>query len=154
MSLSNRRLHPRFPFHTEAQLFIHDQALLGRVIDISRRGLLFAADTPIAVRRHTLSSIKLFHAGQPHFLSALTTVAYQRAELLGLEILDLGDADQAVLEQIIDMNLGTRNLLNRDLPALLQAAEERAMHLRRGAGTGFQSHDTRNPDGYSPDSPA
>lgn len=144
MSLSNRRLHPRFPFHTEAQLFIDDRAHPGRIIDISRRGLLFAADPPIAARRHTLCSVKLFHAGQPHFLSAVTTVAYQQGALLGLEILDLGDADQTVLQQIIDMNLGTHNLLNRDLPALLQAAEERAMRLRQGAGAAA----------HGPDSPA
>jgi hypothetical protein len=127
MSVAERRHHPRFPFHSRGFLAINGQQHLGTILDVSLKGALFASTEPLSLRRGAVCRLEIFHAGQESVCNAAAVVAHLRDDgLLGLHLVEPDAAVQLVLQQVMDMNLGTPTLLERDLPEMLAPATGRA----------------------------
>lgn len=120
MPFAERRRHPRFPFHARGFLAIDGKQHLGTVLDLSQKGALFEASEPVNPGRGAECTLRLFHAGQDEICNAAAVVACQREDgLLGLQLLDLDGGARQILQQVVDMNLGVRSLLDRELPEML-----------------------------------
>lgn len=124
-SPSERRRYPRFPFHSRGFLAIGEEQHLGTVLDVSLKGALFSSVVPITADVGQICRLEIFHAGQDQVCSARAVVAYRRDFMVGLELMEMGEATTQVLRQVVDMHLGVASLLDRDLPQILgtEAAE-------------------------------
>ncbi|MBI4998504.1 MAG: PilZ domain-containing protein [Rhodocyclales bacterium] len=122
MSLSDRRLHPRFPFHSRGQLSIDDGGLElnGTLIDISLGGALFAADQHRDIPTGTQCRLAVYQRQRPSFVVMHGSVINHTRNLTGIQFQDVSDAAAGKLRQLIDMNLGVLHLLERDLGALMR----------------------------------
>lgn len=120
MSLSDRRSHPRFPFHSRGTIAIDGRPYQGTLLDISARGCLFVTDAGTRFALGHSCQIRVRHAPRrdsPSFGGVLT---HCHEHLLGVEFVDIGADAQATLHQIVEMNLAPAKLLERELPALLR----------------------------------
>lgn len=122
MSLSDRRLHPRFPFHSRGRLLIDDGEieLDGTLVDISLGGALFAADKHLAIPSGTQCRLAVYQRQRPSFVVMQGTVINHSQHLTGIQFQDVSDAAAGKLRQLIDMNLGVQHLLERDVGVLLR----------------------------------
>lgn len=121
MSLSDRRRFPRFPFHSRGELRMGGAWRKGTLVDISLRGALFSLESTPPESEAKLCALRVFQpcGSQMVLLSGL--VVHSGENLIGLKFINLGEAEKAALEQIIDLNLALPRLLERDIPALLRA---------------------------------
>jgi c-di-GMP-binding flagellar brake protein YcgR len=122
MSLSDRRLHPRFPFHSRGQLSIDDGELEldGMLIDISLGGALFAADKHLDIPSGTQCRLAVYQRQRPSFVVMQGSVVNHSRQLTGIQFQDVSEAAAGKLRQLIDMNLGVVHLLERDVGALMR----------------------------------
>lgn len=122
MSISDRRLHPRFPFHSRGQLSTIDDELKldGTLVDISFGGALFAADKHLAIPSGTQCRLAVYQRQRPSFLVMQGSVINHSRHLIGIQFQDVSDAAVSKLRQLIDMNLGVQHLLERDVGVLLR----------------------------------
>jgi hypothetical protein len=119
MSLSDRRRQPRFPFHSRATLRLAGRDLRGTLLDISVAGGLFAGDIPIAPQVGEECGLSVLHGIRPA-VGVAGTVVHVHEHLVGIEFSAVDGAVAAALRMIIDLNLGTPHLLERDVAALLR----------------------------------
>lgn len=120
MSLSDRRRYPRFPFHSRATLLLTDLEFNGTLIDISLAGSLFAIDRDFELPPGAACRLALYHHRRQAGENIRGTVAYCADHLIGIEFPSMDDAVERELRQLIDLNLASPRLLERDLPALLR----------------------------------
>jgi hypothetical protein len=120
MSLSDRRRYPRYPFHSRAALLLDDRELNGTLIDVSLAGALFAVDQQIDLPAGTECRLAIHRRRRQSAESMRGTVVYCDRHLLGIEFLEIGGAAESELRLMMDMNLASPRLLERDLPALLR----------------------------------
>lgn len=119
MSLSDRRRYPRYPFHSRAALLLDDRELNGTLIDISLAGALFAVDQRIDMPTGTECRLAIHRHREPAD-SMRGIVVYRDRHLLGIQFMEIGGTAESELRLMIDMNLASPGLLERDLPALLR----------------------------------
>ncbi len=120
MSLSDRRRCPRFPFHSRGRLLLIDRELDGSLIDISLSGALFAIDLPGDLPSGVACRLAIHHHHQSPARCFCGIAVYRAGPLVGIEFRDIdGDAEEE-LRLMIEMNLASPQLLDRDLPALLR----------------------------------
>lgn len=119
MPMLERRRSPRFPFHTSGRVAVGQVEQNGIVLDLSANGVLFStaqeAVDMLGERCELSLSIDVCSAA----VIFKGIIVSQRRQLLGIEFSDVMGALRKVLEQIVEMNLGVPQLLNRDVPALL-----------------------------------
>lgn len=120
MSILDRRSSPRFPFHSRGSLYINGQERTGTVIDISLGGALFAIDLPLADTLGQTCELTVQQNRDPGFLEINGIIAHHHENLIGIEFFQVDETIRNGILQIIEMNLGVANLLDRDLPALLK----------------------------------
>jgi hypothetical protein len=120
MSLTDRRRFPRFPFHTQAALHVGAHVYRGTLIDISRCGALFSAESNFDGLAGRRCRINVFRAGGSDFLIVDGSVVHCREGLVGVKFGQLGAAELQNLRQIVELNLGVPKLLERDIAALLR----------------------------------
>jgi hypothetical protein len=120
MSLSDRRRYPRFPFHSRAALLLNDLELNGTLMDISLAGALFAVDQHLDVPSLTECRLAIYHRRRYSAENMYGTVVYCVNHLIGIQFLEIGRTAENELKLMIDMNLASSHLLERDLPALLR----------------------------------
>lgn len=126
MSFAERRRYPRFPFHSRGFLVVDGLPYFGELLDVSLKGVLFAALEPLALSQGAVCQLEILHAGQESVCTASAIVAHLRDDgLLGLRLVEPDAEVQQVLQQVVVMNLGTPTLLDRDLPELLAPAAGR-----------------------------
>lgn len=120
MSLSDRRRYPRFPFHSRAALLLDDLELSGTLIDISLSGALFAVDQHLDLSSGAECRLTIYRGRCNLAESIRGTIVYCASHLLGIRFLEIGGGAESELRLMIDMNLASPQLLERDLPALLR----------------------------------
>ncbi|PKO33631.1 MAG: hypothetical protein CVU34_11785 [Betaproteobacteria bacterium HGW-Betaproteobacteria-7] len=119
MPRTERRRHPRFPFHSSGLLEIAGMSHRGVVLDLSLNGALFRLPVQIAAPIGQFCCLELLQASGPGCLFPATRIACRHDDLLGLEFVELDNSARLFLASVIDMNLAVSSLLERKLPSLL-----------------------------------
>ena len=119
MLLSDRRRHPRFPFHTRGSLLLDGCSHQGTLLDISLKGGLFVPDANPAVPVGRDCLLRVFHGGKEKFVELPGSVVYIHAHLIGIDFDPVSEDALRWFQQVILLNLAIPALLHRDLPALL-----------------------------------
>ena len=120
MFLLERRRTPRFPFHSLGWVHVGSEKHSGTVLDLSAKGALFAAQELTDELVGKTCELSIMIASPPEFLALRGVVVNQRGDLLGLEFLEVSEAARRGLMLIVEMNLGSPDLVERDIPALLR----------------------------------
>jgi len=116
-----RRLHPRFPFHSKSELHMPFMAYSGALIDISLFGALFEAGLfHLNIAAGENCRLEILHLnGNPAF-AIEGVIAHTNNNLIGIEFTALDKKHLNQLRHICTLNLALPNVLNRKLPALFQ----------------------------------
>lgn len=120
MSLSDRRRYPRFPFHSRARLLLDNHEFNGTLMDISLSGALFALDQPLDLSSGTECRLAIYHRRLNPAECICGTVVYCAGHLVGIGFMKIGGVAEDELRLMIEMNLASPRLLDRDWPALLR----------------------------------
>lgn len=121
MSLSDRRRYPRFPFHSRARLLLDDLEFNGTLVDISLAGALLALDQPLVLSPGAECRLAIYRCRWNPAESIGGLAVYSADHLLGMMFPEIGGAAESELRLLIEMNLASPRLLERDLPALLRS---------------------------------
>jgi hypothetical protein len=119
LSLSDRRRHPRFPFHTRATVRLDACEFSGTLVDISLAGALFAGHAETRSKIGEPCNLKVFHGARPDVTIA-GAVIHAREHLVGIEFSSVDEAVAKALRHMVELNLGMPRLLSRDIAALLR----------------------------------
>lgn len=119
MSLSDRRHQPRFPFHSRATIRRDGLEDVGMLLDISLSGGLFSGVLDKPARVGDQCTLGIFHGARPA-LALPGVVIHVHGHLIGVEFTVVDDGVFETLRNIIELNLGTPQLLSRDIAALLR----------------------------------
>lgn len=93
------------------------------MLDVSFNGALFSADAPLNVDVGHQCELTGKSAEKVVFSARTARVSYVLGTLVGVEFLGCDESLMNALHRLVDMNLGTPQLLTRDIPALLKAAQ-------------------------------
>lgn len=113
-----RRVFPRFPFHSKAVLTVGGIPCEGELIDLSLSGALFragAACLPFARERCLLD---ILHGARRSVVRAPGEVAYAQGRLIGVKFHPMDAEVLQGLMRIVEMNLGNPELMKRGVDAL------------------------------------
>lgn len=122
MFSDNRRRHPRFPFHSKGELRLPFMAYRGVLIDISLFGALFEARLfQLNFAAGEICTLEILHLNDDSLFSVNGVVAHINNNLIGIQFALLDHDGQNKLRQVGMLNLAPAALLDRKLPALLQA---------------------------------
>ena len=119
MSLSDRRRHPRFPFHSRASLQLDDSLHQGTLLDVSLKGGLFVPDAKSDVSAGRECRLKVFNGGVGRFFALDGSIVHFHEHLIGIEFKPVSGESLRWFQQVIELNLAIPELMQRDLPALL-----------------------------------
>lgn len=117
---AERRRFPRFPFHSRAVLRLDGAVVEGMLLDISYNGALFepaqfAAGSP--EEECVLTVVN--DGGRRQGVDIVGRVAYRGGCTIGIQFHPLEWLELAGLMRIIELNLGTQEMLSRQLGRLL-----------------------------------
>jgi hypothetical protein len=122
MFSDERRHHPRFPFHSRGELRLHFMAYRGALLDISLFGALFESKLfQLNFGQGEHCTLEILHLNDDSLFAVEGTIAHTNNNLIGIQFKPLEKERQNKLRQIGMLNLAPSNLLDRKLPALLQA---------------------------------
>lgn len=124
MTTNERRHFPRFPFHRRGVVVFpmsyHDVTLL----DISANGALVEAIDARAFAMGARCSLRVLGAKDHQVLAVdATVVRCMEGRCVGLELFNINPGAEKALRQLIEMNLGSKALMQRDLCVLLKSAD-------------------------------
>jgi hypothetical protein len=94
--------------------------LNGTLIDISLCGALFAADLALDLPPGTECGVAIYRHRRPSSATMRGSIVYCADRCFGIQFIEIGDAAEQELRLMIDMNLASPRLLERDLAALLR----------------------------------
>lgn len=123
---AERRWFPRFPFHSRAVLMFEGVQQEGTLIDLSLSGVLFRGRTAIDAERGEHCLLDIQQGAGRGVVRASAFVAYAEGELAGLQFRQLDFGTMQGLMRIAEMNLGTPEMMQRELGALLKAPAGRS----------------------------
>jgi hypothetical protein len=118
---AERRCFPRFPFHSKAVLVLDGIPYEGTLLDLSLSGALFRARAALVVAAGECCRLDILHGAARDVARANGRIAYAQEDVLGLQFQQLDLGAQQGLTQIVEMNLGTREMMKRELAALLSS---------------------------------
>ena len=122
MYANERRLHPRFPFHSKGELRLNNMAYRGKLIDISLFGALFEARLfHLNFVTKENCSLEILQLNDDPLSTIGGVIAHYRMNLIGIQFVPIDAERQDILRRIGMLNLAPPSLLNRNLPALFQA---------------------------------
>ncbi len=122
MFSKERRRHPRFPFHSKAEIRTTATAYRGALIDISLFGALFEARLfhfDFAPRE--VCTLEILQLNDDALFEIKGVIAHHQMNLIGIQFAPIDIERQHMLRHIGTLNLAPPDLLNRKLPALFQA---------------------------------
>jgi len=122
MYANERRQHPRFPFHSKAEIRMTATTYRGNLIDISLFGALFEARLfhfDFAPREGC--TLEILQLNDDALFRIKGVIAHNRMNLIGIQFAPIDSERQTILRHISMLNLAPPSLLNRKLPALFQA---------------------------------
>lgn len=119
MPFRERRCHPRFPFHSSGCLVFGDREFPGTVLDLSLHGCLFATHEEPPTLPGLCCRVTIHRGGRQPTFSAQGRLAHNGGRWLGVAFDAPDEALRIGLRRIIELNLGTLSLMDRELPALL-----------------------------------
>jgi hypothetical protein len=122
---AERRYFPRFPFHSNAVLVLDGIPYEGILIDLSLSGALFRARAALVVMAGERCRLDILHGAGRDVARANGRIAYAQEDLVGVQFQQLDLGARQGLAQIVEMNLGTREMLKRELAALLASPARR-----------------------------
>lgn len=120
--MSNQRRFSRIQFDSPAEVIIDGQRFTGNIVDISLKGALMAfslpADDSIKGKRG-----ELVIGGEDDEMHIRMSVhcVHIAEELVGLESITIDIDSAGHLRRLIEVNLGSEALLNREMAALVEA---------------------------------
>lgn len=118
---AERRCFPRFPFHSNAVLLLDGIPHEGTLIDLSLSGALFRGRAAMVVATGERCRLDILHGAGRDVARAKGRIAYAQEDLVGLQFQQLDLDVLQGLTQIVEMNLGTREMMKRELAALLMS---------------------------------
>ena len=122
--MSDKRRFTRISHDAQADIIMNRHAYSGHLLDISLKGVLLNCDHKLeGLVGQELEVIVQFGA-LDHGLVAKAKCVHQEGHHIGLEFtsLDLDSASQ--LRRLIEMNLGSSELMDREVDALVRAHME------------------------------
>lgn len=118
--VAERRWFPRFPFHTKAVFTLDGIPLEGTLIDLSLSGALFRGKADI-VATPADCLLDILHGTGRCVVRARARIVHVEGDLAGLQFRQLDFGTMQGLMRIVEMNLGSPEMLRRELGALLKA---------------------------------
>jgi len=116
-----RRCFPRLPFHSKAVFSIDGVSQEGTLIDLSLSGALFRAEGEVFAVLDDYCQLDILHGAGLCCVRTRGRVAYVQDGLIGLQFKQHEFAVLKELMKIVEMNLGTPDMMQRELGALLKA---------------------------------
>ena len=110
LSLSNRRLMPRFPFHSHGTLWLGADPVACTLIDISLKGALFSFAHMLVPTVGYERKLTMHSAGDSAFLTVCGRIKHVKDRLIGIDFVYTSKSLDESLQRLIDPD--------RDLPAL------------------------------------
>jgi hypothetical protein len=115
-----RRRFSRIPFNVAADLQItEDESITVEVIDLSLHGLLIAKPTTWFAPMGTEFNLCLTLESSDTQLGMTATVAHVDEDSVGFECQNIDLESISHLRRLIELNLGSSEILNRELNALI-----------------------------------
>ena len=122
MSYSERRHTPRFPLHSQVSLLLRGSWQQGDLIDISLGGALVTLDPQCdVVAQGKPCGLHVLHQNGNSIAKFHGLVVHCEENLLGIKFIGVGQKNLLALHDLLDLNLASVQLLDRDVPALLKA---------------------------------
>jgi hypothetical protein len=116
---TDRRRHPRFPFHGHASLRRGDTGWPVRLLDVSRRGALVVVPEAWCGEPGSRYELVIPVVPGAEYVRAEAVVRRRAGRLVGLACDALDLSSLVALSRLVDLNLGSPELLGRDLKDLL-----------------------------------
>ena len=120
MSISDRRRHPRFPFHSRGSLQLGDCIHQGTLLDISLQGGLFVPDANAESVAGRECRLKVFNGGSARSVALDGIIVHCHGHLIVIAFKPVGEESVHWFRQVVELNLAMPALLERDVPALLR----------------------------------
>lgn len=121
MSNPERRHHTRIDFVTAARLVSPEGVQSGKLQDISLKGALLALNDPWQGPRERQFILEFLLQGSTEVIRMAVTIAHVRDERhVGLHCAAIDIESAAHLRRLVELNLGSGELLERELEALSQ----------------------------------
>ena len=120
---SERRRFRRFPFHSEATLQLKGVSCVATLKDLSLHGALLelrGGATALDSIQLKPCLVHIHHNGNEDLVVFNGLVLHVKHELLGIKFIGVGEAERQALIQLIDLNLASPTLLDRDVASLLE----------------------------------
>ncbi len=120
-----RRHYSRIAFHAPARLVFSNRAMDIVVLDLSLKGALIRlpANSPIA--EHETGTLHVHLVGDPdERISMEIRVAHVEGRYAGLQCEQIDLDSVTHLRRLVELNLGTPELLDRELSALVSEIEQ------------------------------
>lgn len=119
-----RRQIPRFPFHTQAELILGNSYQDAKLLDISRGGALIQPRRMGELHVGTECTLRVLGTNRRQAFELDSVVVWSHEEgIVGLKTTNFGACAEHALSRLIEMNLGSSALLNRDVCALLKSPQ-------------------------------
>lgn len=118
MTADDRRQHSRIDFAAAARVVGPDWLQTGRLKDISFKGALLQLETPWRgeVGRHYMLEFVL--SGSLEVIRMAVTPVWHQDNEVGLHCLSLDLESASHLRRLVELNLGSAELLERELESL------------------------------------
>lgn len=116
---SERRRSHRIATDKTVQLEIGDQKCVGRVLDISMRGLLIACDPPPNVQEGDSSTARVQLDDAVCCIDVEGTVVHINPGQIGIHCTQMDIDSASRLRRLVELNLADSGLLERELVELI-----------------------------------
>lgn len=121
-AVKGQRQFIRIPFSAQVRLWLDEQCLEVRLVDIALKGALVHADTSSAVALHDPCRLELFLAPGNEGIVMTGRIAHIDAPHLGIECQDIDVTSLTRLRRLLALNLGDADLMDRQLSRLFGVA--------------------------------
>jgi hypothetical protein len=114
-----RRLYSRIAFHTPAQLVLIDRDIEVMVLDVSLKGALVRLPIDIYLHDQTPCTLCIRLDDDGDSIRMETRVTHIEGRYAGLDCHNIDLDSVTHLRRLVELNLGSEELLERELSALL-----------------------------------
>jgi hypothetical protein len=135
---TERRRHPRFPFHRMASMLFDTGECSGSLLDASFDGALFEASSVLSEHLADCLVIIPFSRDPEEAIRLQAQTVYRRGPRLGLQWLRMDPESAMKLQRLVEMNLGTLKLLERPVLSLIWPAANQTAALEDRSASGVR----------------
>lgn len=116
---NERRQYSRIAFHAPAQLTLIDQEISVVVLDLSLKGALVRLPAETKLKEGVLASLLVRLDEQGDHIRMETRASHTEGRYVGLLCLSIDLDSVTHLRRLVELNLGSEELLQREVSALL-----------------------------------